>query len=239
MATTADTVGNDRHAHAAMREAHDAAYRLPEGFGGFTARVTYIEDARRVEGTLRVSGPRAIELDLPVDEAARGWLTREIGSIAGHRWHLPYDEADGGHTLALSAADDSPLGQFVRVANDRLDSSYRVADGGISQVNRTMGTLRFSIQIQARIMTADGRALPAHFTVFYWNTEDGRLTRSDVYHDEYVAIADVYLPAARRIITADDNGISVREVRFDGHEVLAGSGATDGVQLEHRSSRAE
>ena len=238
MAVTADAVGNDARAHELLRAAHDAAYRLPPGFGGSTARVRYQSDAASAEGTVRVAGPRAIELEIDVDDEARSWLTREIASMAGHRWHLPYEDADGKHTLVLRPEDDDLLGQFIVVANDRLDSSYRVQGAEISQVNRTMGQMRFSIQIQERLATADGRILPSHFTVFYWSVEDGRLTRTDVYRDEYQAVDEVYLPFARRITTADDAGISARWLTFSGHQVLQPGDAEGQGQLEHGVSRA-
>ena len=237
MAVTADAVGNDARAHELLRAAHDAAYRLPPGFGGFAARIVYEYDGGRAEGTVRVAGPRAIEPEIDVDDEARGWLTREIASMAGHRWHLPYEDADGKHMLDLRPEDDSLLGQFIVVANDRLDSSYRVQSAEISQVNRTMGQMRFSIQIQERLAAPDGRTLPSHFTVFYWSTADGRLTRTDVYRDEYVAVDEVYLPFARRIITADDAGISARCLTFTGHRLLEAGDAGDQEHLEHGVSR--
>jgi hypothetical protein len=239
MTVAQEAVGNDPRAHAALRAAHDAAYRLPPGFGGFTAQVTYINDAGSAQGAVTVAGPRAVELDIEVDDEARGWLTREIASIAGHRWHLPYDAADGKHTLALSPDGDDLLGQYIVVTNDRLHSSYRVRDAEISQVNRTMGSMRFSIQIQERITTADGRTLPSHFAVCYWSTADDRLTRTDLYRDAYAVVGEVYLPAERRIITADDSGLRTQAIVFSEHCLLEDGVSEVAEQLEHSGSRAD
>lgn len=238
MAVTEEAVGNDPRAHAALRVAHDAAYRLPQGFAGFAAQVTYTNDAGSAQGAVTVAGPRAVELDIDVDDEARGWMTREIASIAGHRWHVPYDDADGKHTLALSPEQDDLLGQYIVVANDRLHSSYRVSGAEISQVNRTMGLMRFSIQIQERFATPDGRTLPSHFAVCYWSTADGRLTRTDLYRDAYVAVGEVHLPAERRIITADDDGIRTQVAGFSVHRLLEGGASEAAEQLEHTGSRA-
>ncbi|CAA9458035.1 MAG: hypothetical protein AVDCRST_MAG37-3321 [uncultured Rubrobacteraceae bacterium] len=84
---------------------------------------------------------------------------REITSIAGHRWPASYEEADGRHRLT-SDPSKHPLGRLVRVEDDGVVSSYRVQGGHISQVNCSVGGLRFSIHIQERIFIGGGMVSP-------------------------------------------------------------------------------
>lgn len=211
---------NDPAAHATLREAHDAGYRFPEDFAGFSAKITASIDDQEASGRMTIRAPRELELEIDLDEEARSWLQREIGSIAGHRWHLPYEEADGRHTLSFGDDADHPLGQTVTVHDDRFDSWYRVDEAGISQVNRGMGTTRFSIQIQERTELPDGHLLPAHFTVLFWDQEQGRLTGSNIYRDRFVEVNGVHLPSERRVIQGRDDGISVRQFALSEHQIL-------------------
>lgn len=214
-------LAGDAEAHRLMRTAHDRSYRYPPDFGGFEAELRYQGPEGDASGTVRITGARSVELTLVAPDAVRGWLRRELGSMIGHRWHLPYEEADGGNQLALSPDDDGPTGTMIDVQQDKYDSSYRLLGSEISQVNRAMGKIRFSIQIQERDHATDGRTLPAHFTVFYWDTEHDRLSRSDVYRDVYETIDGLPLPVARQIISADDDGITTRRMDLSGHRVLA------------------
>lgn len=229
-------LAGDTSAHSLMRAAHDRGYRYPEAFGGFEADLAFEGPEGAASGTVRIAGPRALEIDISASEADLGWLRRELGSMIGHRWHMPYEEADGANELALGGDEAHPLGVTVDVQKDKYDSSYRVHEGEISQVNRGFGKIRFSIQIQERDEAPDGRTLPAHFTVFYWDTESGRLIKSEVYRDHYAAVDGVPLPALRQIVSASDDGITTRRMELSNHRLLEASEAAgaDG-QLEYRA----
>lgn len=220
MVVTED-VRNDSDAHALLRVAHDSGYRFPEGFGGFEATLNANVNGETIRGTVTVRAPRDIQLDTP-DGEATSWVKRELASMAGHRWHLPYEQADGRNTLTLDPDETDPLGRHVIVHNDDYDSSYRVANGQISQVNRTMGPMRFSIIIQDRAVVGGG-LLPNHFTVAFWDTASGRLTRSDIYADRYTDIDGVWLPSSRNVITADGDGLCVRSFALTEQTLLAGT----------------
>ncbi len=234
-ATTDAPVRNDQEAHALLRDAHAGAYRFPEGFAGFEAGLTFTQDGQTTTGTVRVRGPRAIELESAegLDEVALGWLRQELGSMAGHRWSAPYEAGDGRWTQTLGPDDGHPLGRQVLIHDDPFASSYRVRDGRIGQVNRQMGSTRFTITIQGHQTLADGRTLPAAFSVAFWDAEQGRLTRADVYADRYATVNGVELPAARRVATASDDGLTVRELVLSDHRLLDGeaeTGPTDAVR---------
>jgi hypothetical protein len=218
-------VRNDPNAHDALRAAHDGGYRFPEGFHGFTAAVAVTEiqadgaEVRRGAGSVTIGGPRAIELALDGDDLA-SWVRGELASMAGHRWPTPYEQADGRWTLSIGVETASPLGRLITVHDDPFQSAYRLRDGRISQVIRTMGGTRFTITIQGHTPTDDGRVLPATFTVSYWDTAEGRLTRADAYTDRYAVIDGVWLPRSRRVVTATDAGFVARELALSDVAVL-------------------
>jgi hypothetical protein len=222
MAVLTATVVNDPVAHQMLRGAHDAGYRFPAGFGGFAATVTFSQDGAAATGTVELRSPRAVTLTIAADETGQAWLRQEIASMAGHRSPTDYETGDGRYTLTLGPDDDHPLGRLVQFHDDPFASSYRLRDGRITQVNRRMGKTRFTIDVQEHVVTRDGRLLPAYFTVAYWDVEQDRLTRADTYADRYTVVEGVFLPAARRVSTADDTGITVRELRLSDHHLLEG-----------------
>lgn len=234
MSTLAPDVRRDAAAHDLLRTAHEAAYRYPAGFAGFAANLTFTRDDRGASGWVRLRSPRDLALEIDADDGDEGWIRREIGSIAGHRWEAPYDAADGRYALTLGPDDGHLLGRLIEFADDPFSSSYRVTAGRITQVNRQMGGVRFSINLQEHLPTGDGRALPSCFTVSFWDAEQGRLTRADTYRDHYVPVAAVYLPAIRRVVTADDAGMTVREIRFSDHELLQADPGTATAGADHR-----
>lgn len=247
-ARTTMAPANDPAAHALLRGAHEATYHYAPDFPGFRATIRYTltgAAGTRATGTARMRSPRDLTLDIAADEADWQWLRQELGSMVGHRWHAPYGEGDGRYTQTLGPDDAHPYGRLIRIHDDRFDSSYRVRDGQIARIERRMGPLRFTIHIQDRVFIAgdrEGRALPTHFTVAYWHVEQGRLVRTDIYRDAYVAVAGLQLPASRLVVTADDTGLTYRELRLTAHELLTGEDTATGGEgraaAEHGRTRA-
>lgn len=205
-------------AHQLLRRAYGVSYRWPQGFEGFRASVYYACDQEHGAASLEVRSPSDIRLGETL-EGTDGRLGQELASMVSHRWHLAYEEADGRHRLSLDAREH-PLGRLVRVKDDGMDSSYRIQGGHISQINREVGGTRFSIHIQERTFIGDGRALPVHFCATYWDTEQERLVRTEIYRDGYIAVGDIHLPLSRRITTAEDSGITTRQILLRDHELL-------------------
>lgn len=213
----------DPAAHQVLRRAYEAAYKFPQNFGGFRASLYYARDTESTAGSVEVRSPSDIQFGATF-EGADGRLGQELTSIIRHRWPMQYEEADGRHQLSLDPSEH-PLGRLVRVESDGMDSSYRVQGGHISQINRNVGSLYFSIHIQERTFTDDARALPVHFCVVYWDTTEGRVAHTDIYRDGYIPVGDVYLPLSRRITTANDSGITTRVILLRDHELLSESSA--------------
>jgi hypothetical protein len=191
-----------------LRRAHEAGYRFPPGFTGFSATLrTSAGDSGRVTVTDRTSVEVSVDGD-PSDEVA--WARDEIASIVSHRWPTTYDDGDGRWAKRSD-------GETVTILDDPFDSAYRVRDNHISEVHRTVGDARFVISVSERVRTADGRHLPSHFTVFHWGTATGRLTRADHFVDEYVTVGGVYLPARRQVVSATDAGLVTRVLELSDH----------------------
>jgi uncharacterized protein DUF3386 len=207
---------NEERADALVRGAHARVYRYPDTFEGFEARLTWRTDQSSGAGT--VVARRGPAVDVADDASAElDWVTKELRSIVGHRQFNEYDAGDGRHDKSLGSAH--VLGEVVELG-DSMDSSYRVDSGEISTVTRTMGGRRFTIVIHDRRSFEDGRTLPTTFSVFYWDAETGALTATEAYRDEVAEVGGIQLPALRRVVRADADGLSVRELALSEHALL-------------------
>lgn len=201
-------------ARGVLRRAHEAGYRFPPGFGGFAASVYYGWDRESWTGSVEVRSPADVRYEGRIRDAD-GQLRWEVAALASQCWGVP-----GGEEARVSLdAREGPLGCLLRV-EDGLESAYRIQGGHVSRIERRFGDLRFSINVQERSFTEDGRALPAHFCVVYWSIEKGRLVRTDIYRDGYLPVEGVYLPLGRRVTTADDSGTTTRQILFRDHRLL-------------------
>lgn len=195
-----------------LRRAHEAGYRFPPTFAGFSAS---LRTSAGDTGAVTVTGRTEIEVTIdgaPSDEA--DWARDEIASIVSHRWPSGYADGDGRWAKRSD-------GETVTILDDPFDSAYRLRGNHISEVHRTVGPSRFVISVSERVRTADGRYLPAHFTVYHWGTGTGRLTRADHVTDAFALIDGVYLPARRQVVSATDDGLRTRVLELADHEVRA------------------
>ena len=207
-------------AHQMLQTAHNRAYRYPEDFAGFKAVIHYSTDEKTCEGRVSIHSPHDITLELAGKEDELKMLQHEIVSLCGHRWYAPYSTGDGRYTLSLDENVGHPLGQLVIFQDDPFKSSYRIKDGSVVQINRQMGTTKFTIYIQEHISVEGDRKLPRQFTVAFWDTEKERLMRNIVYTDHYTRVDGYYLPTSRRIIINNDEGVSAYVVGFSAHELF-------------------
>lgn len=217
---TLDATTAARQADELLAEAHAAAYRFPADFSGFVATVAVTGEGWVAQGSVTVGGPSAVDLALDAPEDERVWSAKELASLVAHRWHQPYDTGDGRHQKEGGPDEAHPLGRLVRLVGGPHSSSYRVLDGHVSQVERHMGPMRFSVVVHERAPAPDRRAVPSTFTVSYWNTASGALARTDAYLDAYTEVGGVLLPRRRRVVTATDDGLTVRELRLSEHRIL-------------------
>jgi len=206
-------------AHAMLQAAHDRAYRYPENFAGFQAALRYRTDEESLQGTITIHSPDTIRLELGGREGEMLALQREIASLCAHRWYAPYSAGDGRYTLSLDENAQHPLGQLILFHDDPFNSSYRIQDGSVVQINRQMGTTRFTIHIQEHTHIEENKTLPRQFTVAYWDTNQKRLMRTTSYTDHYTPVEGYYLPASRRMIIYDDKGVSTHVIEFSAHKL--------------------
>lgn len=197
-----------------LERAHDAAYRFPVEFKGFTAKV---RTAAGAGGRVTATGRRehGFEFTAGTEDDIQ-WVREQVASILGHRWSTTFAAGDGRFPRTPEGED--PNGALVRLAGDPMNSAYRVERDEIREVHRTAGDTMFTIVVSGSVYTAEGR-LPNNFSVYYWTA--GALVKADQYRDIYAQVGGVWLPSRRTITTADHGGLVTRVLELTEHEVTA------------------
>jgi hypothetical protein len=210
----------DPQAYALLKQAQSVRETFPADFAGFKAELVCNDNGKEAIGTLDYAPPTGVKIQITnVSEEAYGWLNQQLNSLLSHRRAGDFAKGEGRYPLTLPEDDHSPLGRRVNV-NDKLKSSYRVRDGQTTEVDRTMGD-RIVITILSTLATGKGKYLPQHFVVSSFDTKTNQLLRSEMFTDEFSLVENIWLPAARRIVTAENGKLTARVItlrKFELHK---------------------
>jgi hypothetical protein len=211
-------VQDDPQARELLQRAFEKTARWPAGFQGFAADLTINADGKEVNGHVTVKSPQEVQVSLD-DADLQKWATNTIAMIAVHRGPRTFEQSDGKSVLTLDQGTSHPLGDTIHI-HDALKSHYRIKDDRITQINRTMGPMKFTINIEDSALTQDGKYLTTRYTVYYFNPQDGKLTNVESFSDTHVRVGQADLPASRRIISAESGAVAVKTLIFRNHRLL-------------------
>ncbi|MBS0170753.1 MAG: DUF3386 domain-containing protein [Nitrospira sp.] len=214
------TIADDPHARALLQRAFESTARWQSDFRGFSADLTVNTNGQLMSGTVVVKGPREVTVHLS-DEAIQKWAQEQIGMIAVHRAPRKFEESDGKHRLTMEAGGEHPLGQRLDIHGDGMQSFYRIKDNRITQINRKMPHVAFTINVEESSTTQDQKQLTTKYTVYYFSPQDGKLRNVESFTDTHVRVGASDLPATRRIISYDNGAVVVRTLTFTNHRLLA------------------
>lgn len=217
---TQPTVADDPQARALLQRAFEGTARWQPDFRGFSADLSVNTNGQVVSGTVVVKGPREVTVQLP-DEAIQKWAQEQIGMIAVHRAPRKFEESDGKHRLTMEAGDEHPLGRRLDIHGDGMQSFYRIKDNRITQINRKMPQVAFTINVEESSTTQDQKHLTTKYTVYYFAPQDAKLRNVESFTDMHVRVGTSDLPATRRIISYDNGAVLVRTLTFTNHKLLA------------------
>ncbi len=215
---TPTAVKDDPQARKLLQRAFEKTARWPAGFKGFTADLLANVDGKETKGQVTVKLGQDVEVVLD-DPDLHKWATSTIGMIAVHRGPRTFDQSDGKSVLTLGPDGSHPLGQPVYI-HDALKSHYRIKDDRITQINRSMGPVKFTINIEDSGLTQDAKYLTTRYTVYYFSPQDGKLTNVESFTDTHVRIDQADLPASRRVISAEHGAVSIKTLTFTNHRLL-------------------
>ena len=212
-------VTDDPRARTLLREAFGNTGRWQPDFKGFTADLTVNVNGKEVKGTVTVKSPKDLTVSLS-DPEIQKWAEGQIGMIAVHRSPRSFEESDGKHALTLGEDLDHPMGPRLNIHGDGMHSFYRISGGRITQINRQMPHVAFTINIEESAKTQDEKFITTRYTVYYYSPQDSKLTNVDSFTDTHTRVANSDLPATRRIISYENGGVVVKSLTFTNHSML-------------------
>ena len=212
-------VQDDPRARTRLKQAFEKTARWQPDFKGFTADLTVNVNGRQVQGTVLVKGPKEVTVSLP-DADLQKWAEGQIGMIAVHRGPRSFEESDGKYALTLGDDLDHPFGPKLIIHGDGMHSFYRIKGERITQINRKMPHMAFTINVEDSAVTQDGRFLTTRYTVYYFSPQDGKLTNVESFTDTHIRVGASDLPATRRIIAYEQGEVVVKSLNFANHKML-------------------
>jgi len=216
---TGSDVQNDPKAQDLLRGAFERTARWQSDFQGFQADLRINVNGTETKGTVTVKGPRDVSVQIQ-DEELQKWAQNQIGMIAVHRGPRSFEESDGKYALTLGNDQSHPLGQRINIHGDGMESWYRIKDNQITQINRKMPHMAFTINVEESALTQDNKSLTTRYTVYYFSPKDGTLQNVDSFTDTHTRISSSDLPATRRIISYENGAVVARTLVFENHKML-------------------
>jgi hypothetical protein len=212
-------VADDPRARALLRKAFDNTARWQSDFKGFAADLTVNVNGKATKGRVTVKGPRDVSVSLS-DPELQKWAEGQIAMIAVHRAPRSFEESDGKYALTLGHDVDHPLGPSVFINGDDMHSFYRIKGDRITQINRTMPHMAFTINVEDSMVTQERKFLTTRYTVYYYSPHDGKLTNVESFTDTHTRVGASDLPSTRRIISYENNEVVVRALAFENQTML-------------------
>ena len=215
---TKSAAPDDPKARELLRRAFEKTSRWPAGFGGFEADLRINVNGEETTGKVTVKSSKDVTVSLP-DEDLQKWAEGQISMIATHRGPRSFDESDGKYSLSFMGEENHPQGPKIGLG-DSMGSHYRVKDDRITQINRKMPYVAFTINVEDSALTQDNKYLTTRYTVYYFSPKDGSLTNVESFSDTHARVGNADLPGTRRIISYEKGAMLTRTITFENHKPL-------------------
>ena len=209
---------DDPKARDLLRRAFTKTSRWPEHFGGFEADLRINVNGEETTGKVTVKSSKEVEVSLP-NEDLQQWAQGQISMIAAHRGPRNFEESDGKYNLAFAGEENHPQGPRISLG-DSMGSTYRIKDDRITQINRKMPHVAFTINVEDSVLTQDEKYLTTRYTVYYYSPKDGSLANVESFSDSHARVGNADLPATRRIISYEKGATVTRTLTFENHKPL-------------------
>lgn len=181
-----------------FQDAYEQRYTWDEDFPGYQAEVSVSDRGKLEQGLVRIAAP---DLKISVlnieDEDIRDLVKAQLQMEVVHRKSVPFEVLHADRTFKIE--DTDRLGAaIIKEIGDDAESSYKVQDNQITEVNRLFGDVAVTVDTVGTIKTPDGY-LPTHTKSVFRNAKTGEIIEKDDVRDFYEKIGNYYLLTNRTI----------------------------------------
>jgi hypothetical protein len=121
-----------------------AARSVWKAFPGFSADISVHMNGRQSAGKLTIEPQGTVSVEIG-DSMLRQWTEEQLNSLVQHR--MPDDSISQGKVKYADGDLGHPLGRKIDLGDPDLGSVYRIKDDVITEVNRKLGKMRFTISV--------------------------------------------------------------------------------------------
>ena len=191
-------------------------------FHGFRSKLTVRLDGTAHHGTCLFRVPGTLEIALNggkvprvVESAVRSMLMHRVPSSTTVTAEARYGEPDA-HSLGRKVLLD-----------DKYQSSYRIKDREILQVERRMPKFRRVLTVLETKKAASGRYLPRHVFAVVFDNDSGAIRDAWTYITRFQKVGNNYLPHSRHVVRSSGKG-GTTTFQIEWHDIELLEEASDG-----------
>lgn len=208
----------DPRGAALLQEAAKTRYTWSLEVSAVSGKFAWEKDGTSGTGTFRSvlhkRGGLAItaegNAEVPAD------VKEHIGSTIMHRAGPAPGVPERPQPESVIVVEDDSRGPLILILGDSMNSSQRVKDGKLVQVNRVMGGKRFTIDVTEFEKAPDGqRVYPAAFTVTWWDAANGNKLEKQNYTTQGFQLVDGQMfPKAEKVVSEKGDKITTLDIRY-------------------------
>ncbi|HLN32241.1 MAG TPA: DUF3386 family protein [Gemmataceae bacterium] len=207
----------DPRAAALMAEAAKTRYTWSPDVTAVSGKFSCDMDGKAVSGTFRSTLHQrgGFKIDATGDAEILKELKDHIGSLISHRTAPSPGKQQAATPPATIVVEDDAHGPLIMIVGDPMNSTQRVKDGKMVQVNRQMGGKRFTIDVTEFEKSADGRYYPSAFTVTWWEASTGKKVEKQAYSTQgFHTTSGQLFPQAEKVVSEKDGKTSTLAIHY-------------------------
>jgi hypothetical protein len=209
---------SDPRAAALMEEAAKTRYIWSPETAAVSGKITWDKDGQAGAATFHSVLHKRGGLTLTPESGASvpAEVKDHLASLIGHRTASAPGAAQRPPADVAILVEDEERGPLILTVGDAMQSTQRVKDGKLVQVNRMMGPKRFTIDVTEFEKASDGqRVYPAAFTVTWWDAATGKKLEKQTYTTQgFYLVEGQMFPKAEKVVSEKDGKTSTLTIQY-------------------------
>jgi hypothetical protein len=142
-------------------------------------------------------------------------VREHVGSMIAHRVPSSPTAAKRPTPASMIVVEDEERGPLIMTVGDPMQSTQRVKDGRMVQVNRVMGGERFTIDVTEFEKSPDSHWYPSAFTVTWWEAPTGKKVKKQAYSTHGFQVIDGQMfPKEEQVVSEQEGKTSTLKIRY-------------------------
>jgi hypothetical protein len=208
----------DPRAGALLQEAAKTRYTWNPEISAVSGKFNWTQEGNSGAGAFRSEVHKRGGLTITPEGNAEipAEVKEHIGSMIMHRVGPAPGAPERPQPASVIVVEDEARGPLILLLGDSMNSSQRVKDGKLVQVNRLMGGKRFTIDVTEFEKASDGqRVYPAAFTVTWWDAANGNKLEKQTYTTQGFYLVDGQMfPKSEKVVSEKGDKTTTLEIHY-------------------------